>query len=173
MFTGIICMKHFIILNILISSFLYSCGPDTKSTTTDFNATYRVTFNSTWSSGTHSTLFPINAHFSGLIGVTQKEALKIWKTGSTPSIAIESMAELGTKTDLITLFQDEINNSQAENIISGDGIFSSPGSGRTFTSSDINNSPFGVIKKLTTSEVDSSFVDGGPSVGTFTFIRIQ
>ncbi len=91
-------------------------------------ATYRLTFESTWSAATHPTDFPSNPHFSGLIGGTHNANVSFWNEGQVASDGIESMAETGSKT----LLQSEVNTAigagTAEFVVSGGGIGVSPGS---------------------------------------------
>ena len=40
-------------------------------------ASYRVTFEATWSAATHPSMFPATPHFSGLVGATHEEGLRL------------------------------------------------------------------------------------------------
>ncbi len=91
-------------------------------------ATYRLTFESTWSAATHPTDFPPNPHFSGLIGGTHDASVSFWNEGQIASDGIESMAETGSKTLLQSEMDAAITGSTAEFVISGGGIGVSPGS---------------------------------------------
>ena len=87
-------------------------------------ATYTVTFTSTWSAATHPVDFPTNPHFSGLVGATHNNTVSFWNTGGLASAGIESMAETGSKTLLIN---EMSASADVEYILSGNSIPTSPG----------------------------------------------
>lgn len=91
-------------------------------------ATYRVTFNATWSRASHPTDFPDNPHFSGLIGATHLESTRFWEVGAIASDGIKAMAERGRKTPLDQEIERAIANGTAEFLLSGGPIGRSPGS---------------------------------------------
>ena len=91
-------------------------------------ATYRVTFESTWSAATHPDGFPANPHFSGLVGATHEPGVGLWGDGETASPGIESMAETGNKALLEGEVAALVAGGQAEMLLSGGGIGVSPGS---------------------------------------------
>lgn len=91
-------------------------------------ATYRVTFESTWSAETHPNGFPPNPHFSGLIGGTHDATATLWTEGALASDGIESMAETGSKTLLRNEVEALIGEGRAGAVLSGGGISLSPGS---------------------------------------------
>ena len=99
-------------------------------------ATYSVTFESTWSADTHPDGFPGNPHFSGLVGATHASGIKLWEPGGKASPGIESMAETGAKSTLIAE-SDALIGSGVEATLSGGGLGTSPGSvSMTFTASE-------------------------------------
>jgi len=102
--------------------------PDVVTQPPVTTANYRITFNGTWSAQTHATLFPANAHFSGLVGAVHNDQVVFWEAGQIASGGIELMAETGAKS----LFLDEINSAidsgYAQSAIDGAGIATSPGS---------------------------------------------
>jgi hypothetical protein len=91
-------------------------------------ATYRVTFNASWSRATHPTDFPDNPHFSGLIGATHLESTRFWEVGAIASDGIKAMAERGRKAPLDQEIENAIANGRAEHLLSGGPIGRSPGS---------------------------------------------
>src|SRR5690606_30637566 len=91
-------------------------------------ATYRVTFEATWSAETHPEDFPPDPHFSGLVGATHNATATLWTPGALASEGIESMAETGSKTLLIEEVEALIAAGQAREVLSGGGIPLSPGS---------------------------------------------
>jgi len=72
-------------------------------------------------------MFPSNPHFSGLIGATHRAGIRFWNPGAIATNGIEVMAELGSKTPLDVGIGRAIENGNAENLLSGDGIARSPG----------------------------------------------
>ncbi len=91
-------------------------------------ATYTVTFESTWSGGTHPDDFPPGPHFSGLIGAAHGATATLWEPGQIASPGIESMAETGSKALLQSEVNDLITAGGALAVLSGGGIGTSPGS---------------------------------------------
>ena len=97
-------------------------------------ATYTVTFESSWSAETHPTGFPANAHFSPLVGATHNNTVIIWDAGELASEGIEVMAETGGTTPLQAEVQDMIDSGRAGQILLGPEMEVSPGSVQmTFT----------------------------------------
>ncbi|MDX1531563.1 MAG: spondin domain-containing protein [Rhodothermales bacterium] len=90
-------------------------------------ATYRVTFESTWSAETHPDDFPPDPHFSGLVGGTHNATARLWEPGALASPGIERMAETGSKTLLMDEVAALIGAGQAGAVLSGGGIPLSPG----------------------------------------------
>lgn len=90
-------------------------------------ATYRVTFDATWSADTHPDDFPPNPHFSGLVGATHGAPASLWTPGELASDGIESMAETGGKALLLAEVDALIEANEAEFALSGGGIGVSPG----------------------------------------------
>jgi hypothetical protein len=91
------------------------------------DATYTVTFESTWSAATHPDGFPPNPHFSGLIGATHKETVTFWSEGELATPGIQNMAETGNKSPFTDEIATAIATGLAENTLSGNGIGTSPG----------------------------------------------
>ncbi|MEM7386819.1 MAG: spondin domain-containing protein, partial [Verrucomicrobiota bacterium] len=99
-------------------------------------ATYEVTFDATWSAGTHPTNFISSAHFSGLIGATHSSAVTLWEPGGMATPGIRNMAETGSKNPLQSEINALITAGSAENLLSGGGVNPSPGMvSLTFTAS--------------------------------------
>lgn len=123
-------MKRSLSLLSLISCLVVlGCSP--KMTTEPevvSSAQYKVTFTSAWSASTHPNQFPPLPHFSSLIGATHNSSVSFWKAGQIASEGIRLMAELGSITPLDTEINQAIAASTAEFILSGGGIFPSPGS---------------------------------------------
>ena len=92
---------------------------------------YRVTFDATWSSSTHSMNFPSNPHFSPLIGATHNNSLTLWAVGNTvgqdAAAGMKSMAETGATSDLTSDIDAAITAGTAAAELSGSGISPSPG----------------------------------------------
>ncbi|NNL97196.1 MAG: hypothetical protein HKO63_03230 [Acidimicrobiia bacterium] len=92
------------------------------------DASYTVTFTSTWSAATHPTSFPPGPHFSGLVGGSHNDQVTFWEAGQVASPGIESMAETGSQGLLLSEVQTAINAGDAGVAFSGGGISTSPGS---------------------------------------------
>ncbi len=91
-------------------------------------AIYQVTFTSTWSQQTHPYEFPTgSSHFSGLIGATHNALVNFWQSGEIATSGIERMAETGSKSLLSAEISSQIDTGNAQHLLSGDGIGSSPG----------------------------------------------
>ncbi len=91
-------------------------------------ARYLVTFESTWSAGTHPDDFPPSPHFSGLIGATHDASATFWEVGGLASPGVENMAETGSKSPLRSEINGAIQAGSAGTVLDGGGIGSSPGS---------------------------------------------
>ena len=59
-------------------------------------ASYRVTFEGTWTTAATPGGLPSSAHFSTLIGATHNGDVIFWEAGAMASPGVESVAELGT-----------------------------------------------------------------------------
>ncbi len=92
------------------------------------STSYQVVFDATWSVTTHSTSFPANPSFSGLIGGTHGDSVTFWAEGSLASFGIKQMAELGSKTPLDFEVEAAILDGTGDGLLSGGGILPSPGS---------------------------------------------
>lgn len=111
----------------VITATVSSVSGTTDVTVTDQMASYKVTFNATWSAATHPTSFPPNPHFSGLIGGAHNASVTFWEEGSIASDGIKDMAERGQKGLLDAEVQAAIAVGNAGAVISGGGISLSPG----------------------------------------------
>jgi hypothetical protein len=108
-------------------------NPDNETDPTDpdstpLEATYRATFTATWSADTHPVNFPVNPHFSPLVGAIHSEQAIFWELGQIASPGIEQMAESGGTSLLLDEIQDVIDEGRALLSVSGGGIGTSPGS---------------------------------------------
>ncbi len=103
--------------------------PETEESSADLIATYRVTFDATWRKSSIPGT-PSNPHFSPLIGGTHEEGTVFWEPGSRASDGIKDMAERGRTSPLDDEISRAINRGQAEHLLRGGPIGSSPGSRR-------------------------------------------
>ncbi|UOQ97271.1 spondin domain-containing protein [Hymenobacter sp. 5317J-9] len=90
-----------------------ACSPSADTATEDptpapGTALYRVTFEATWSAGTHAN-FPAGAHFSSVIGASHRADALLFRPGQPASLGIKNMAERGNNTAL----RAEINALQS------------------------------------------------------------
>jgi hypothetical protein len=109
---------------LLLGGLVFAAVPAGRAQST---ATYRVTFEATWSETTHPEDFPPDPHFSGLVGATHDATAELWAPGELASEGIESMAETGSKTLLIAEAEALIAAGQAEFVLSGPNLSLSPG----------------------------------------------
>lgn len=105
--------------------------PIAEESNPDATATYRVTFDASWSGATIPGT-PSNPHFSPLIGGTHQEGTVFWEVGSTASNGIKAMAEEGKTSPLDSEINKAISQGRAERILRGGPIGRSPGTRRLF-----------------------------------------
>lgn len=82
-------MKNLLII-VFVSVFLFSCKKESEN-----EATYEVTFNLNWSVTNFPTDYPVNAHFSRLIGWSHAESASYLNVGTESTEGIRLMAEGG------------------------------------------------------------------------------
>ena len=88
-----------------------ACQPDKDVRPAPGPATYRVTFEATWSPGTHPGAYPAGAHFSRLIGASHTvfdgtgigdgSGRALYRSGTLASPGIKNMAEQGDNRALL------------------------------------------------------------------------
>lgn len=89
--------------------------------------TYRLDFDGTWSPATHPGAFPgQSSHFTDLVGGTHSDAVTFWEAGALASPGIESVAELGATSSLLSEVQTAIDAGTAASQLSGPSIFNLP-----------------------------------------------
>jgi hypothetical protein len=88
---------------------------------------YQLTFEATWSEGSHPVDFPPNPHFSGLIGASHSPDVLLWAEGEPATPGIKNMAETGGKSPLDSEIESLIDDGNACATISGGGVNPSPG----------------------------------------------
>jgi len=94
----------------------------------DTTATYRITFNSTWSAASHPVQYPTGAaHFSGLVGAVHNDQVVFWEPGQIATDGIERMAETGGKSIFLTEVTTAIDSGYAISAIDGPGVARTPG----------------------------------------------
>tara|TARA_R110002072_G_scaffold87129_3_gene196631 strand:+ start:44194 stop:45264 length:1071 start_codon:yes stop_codon:yes gene_type:complete len=94
------------------------------------SARYELTFQSTWSAGTHPTQFPGNPHYSPLVGGTHNSNAVFWAPGQTASNGIEQMAETGGTSLLVNEVNQQLNAGNANQVLNFGGsgaLGNSPG----------------------------------------------
>ena len=88
---------------------------------------YRVTFQATWSVGSHPVEFPASAHFSPLVGGTHTAQVTFWRDGVAATTGIKDMAERGLTSTLAQEIVAAIGAGTARHVFTGGAIASSPG----------------------------------------------
>ena len=115
----------------LVTTFLSSCGSSGGGSDSNLDnssdAQYRITFNSVWDDMRFPTRFPSNAHFSGLIGTTHNDTASFWGANLLASAGVKQVAETGSKSSFIAEIEVEQNLGNAEFLLNGGSIGSSPG----------------------------------------------
>ncbi len=117
--------KFHIIKAVVVSITLVAMSGCSDDSSTDPNitsdASYKVTFTSTWISTNFPTEFPGGAHFSGLVGGTHNNQVRFWESGQLATDGIQSMAETGAKSGLLDEIGTAITEGKAEFMLSGSG----------------------------------------------------
>jgi len=99
-------------------------------------ATYKVTFQATWSASSHPGAFPASAHFSGIVGGTHTTDSHLWQVGGLATGGIEVMAESGSQSALLNEVNAAITAGTAGQTIKGSGIGTPASTSQTFTVTD-------------------------------------
>ena len=81
--------------------------------------TYRATFDALWNSTDHPNNFPLNAHFSPLVGASHGSGFDIWTSGEVASGPVELVAELGSSSQLIGVINSAVSAGTALERVSG------------------------------------------------------
>lgn len=98
-----------------------------KSKLANFQEVYEVEMVGTWSSTSHPTDFPSNAHFSPMIGLSHIEALDVIGVGLSATPGIQLMAETGGTETLEEEFDRFRTQTYSLDKFTGSS-FDSPGS---------------------------------------------
>ncbi len=100
----------------------YPCTGDAPS------QLYYVTLEMIWSQATHPDDFPNFPHYSPPIGAVHNTNYNLWQPDQLATPGIESMAESGNTSTLITEINQQISSGNAIDVIGTFQGFSSPGS---------------------------------------------
>ncbi|KXX67826.1 spondin domain-containing protein [Flammeovirga sp. SJP92] len=122
-------MKNLQILSLLLIGILLSCSNDDDNVQPPedddpVTATYKVTYQGTWSASSHPTDYPSNSHFSGVIGMAHNTDTTLFKENTLATNGIKVMAETGSKAPLTTEILDIISSGEADLLISEGGLSS-------------------------------------------------
>jgi Spondin_N len=90
-------------------------------------ATYRVTFEATWSAATHPQAYPYGAHFSPLMGLSHSDGARLFAAGTLASPGIRLMAERGSNATLRTELQALQRLGTGFGLLDNPVVFNSPG----------------------------------------------
>jgi hypothetical protein len=102
-----------------------------------FAVSYRVSFDATWSAGTHPSAYPGGAHFSSLIGTTHNDQVTFWDTGGIATSGIEDMAETGNPSQLSSEYAAA--GADSDTLITAGGIGSPSSISTTFNISSTHS----------------------------------
>lgn len=88
-------------------------------TTPDTGATYRITFDSTWSNTTHpSPDFPEAALWSDLVGMMHGESVNLWQVGGIATTGMKNVAQYGSigalRNEVAVMVNEEVADQWIE-----------------------------------------------------------
>ena len=109
-------------------------------------ATYRVTFTGLWTSASHPTDYPPNAHWSSLVAVSHNYQYDLWRDGGLASRGMKNMAESGNETALLNQIRAE--GAKVLDTLVLSGIGSGNGSRFGYLDVDGNHSLISVVTKF-------------------------
>lgn len=116
-------MKSWILLLVCLLS-LSACE---KEKVERFSVVYEVEFVSPWSSATHPTDFPSNAHFSPFVAVSHLSSSRLFIEGLNASEGLKNVAELGSTDKISEELELFVNTGEGLDVVFGNR-FDSPGS---------------------------------------------
>lgn len=87
-----------------------------------FTVVYEVEFVSTWSSATHPTDFPANAHFSPFVAVSHLPNSRLFIEGLNASEGLKDVAETGNTSTLEEELQLFVNTGEGLDVVIGDRV---------------------------------------------------
>jgi hypothetical protein len=99
----------------------------TPARTAEVGATYKVTFNGTWSKATHPIEYPKGAHLSGLIGATHGDGYVLFKVGKVATRGLKNLSEHGQQSPFDKEIRAAISAGTAGALIETAPIFGPPG----------------------------------------------
>ncbi len=102
--------------------------PPAPTTSIESEASYRLTFEATWSASTHPLNFPSDPHFSGVTGATHNGAVNFWQPGQLATQGFQNVAETGNRTVFVEEIRASVNAGTSRQLIEGGGITVSPNS---------------------------------------------
>ncbi len=108
---------------------------------------YRVTFSGTWVSA-DSSVYPLSAHFTELIGATHSPGNAFWKRGELASKGVEDVAELGAMFNLRSELATAVQAGTTGSPIIFSSLFGLPNSVSKIISVDLNQSNITLISML-------------------------
>ncbi len=112
------------------------------------SATYRVTFEATWSAESHPEDFPARPHFSSLIGGVHGDAASFWRPGELSTPGIQSMAETGGTFTLGAEVQAAIAQGRAASVVRGGGVGVSPGTATAELTVTLDQPPVTLVSMI-------------------------
>ncbi|NME70109.1 spondin domain-containing protein [Flammeovirga aprica] len=122
-------MKNLHTISLLLIGILFSCSSSDDTMLPPagddpITATYKVTYQGTWTASSHPTDYPSNSHFSGVIGMAHNADTSLFKENTLATEGIKVMAETGGKSPLTTEILDVISSGSANLLISEGGLSS-------------------------------------------------
>ncbi|MDC5872176.1 spondin domain-containing protein [Vibrio europaeus] len=100
---------------------LVACGDESNSSS-NTSVSYVLTFTSNWNSANFPTNFPVNPHFSSLIGMTHNSSASLFKSGTLATAGLEEVAETGGTNTIKSEIGDIQNLGNSQSLIEGNGL---------------------------------------------------
>jgi hypothetical protein len=91
------------------------------------DATYRVTFNSTWTARSNPLEYPANAHHSGMVGATHGSGYALFRAGGIATDGLKALSERGAHSPFDKEVRAAIEKGAAGAFFESDPIFGPPG----------------------------------------------
>ncbi len=120
-----------IFFTLVASALLAGCAtmlaPSSDDLVCEGSAEYSLTFLSNWSVETHPESFPLNPHYSRLVGATHRPESIIWAPGKPATNGVKQVAEKGLNSKFKKEIDWAIKTGQASSYIDAPDMKLSPG----------------------------------------------
>lgn len=107
-----------------------SCIKDEETEIPRTSAVYDVMVEGEWTSNSHPTEYPANAHFSPIIGMSHNSEVSLYNVGNIATRGIQVMAETGGRDPLNSEISTWISQKSAYELLNGTGLPKGTSSGK-------------------------------------------